>query len=60
MHLTIEHDPKAIPKHISVPYVHQQVTKERLYKKRDGRSRQLKRGKGNKERSSSLPRMLAW
>lgn len=60
LHLTIEHDPKAIPKHsLSVPFVHQQVTKERLYKKRgDGRSRQLKRGKANKERSSSLPRLL--
>ncbi|KFM64221.1 LIM domain kinase 1, partial [Stegodyphus mimosarum] len=59
LQLTIEHDPNAIPKHQVIPYSHQQVSKERLYKKRDGRSRQLKRGKGSKERSSSLPRFLA-
>ncbi|XP_042898426.1 LIM domain kinase 1 isoform X2 [Parasteatoda tepidariorum] len=57
LQLTIEHDPNVIPKHPAIPYSHQQVTKERLYKKRDGRSRQLKRG--SKERSSSLPRFLA-
>ncbi|KAG8184856.1 hypothetical protein JTE90_016201 [Oedothorax gibbosus] len=55
LQLTIEHDPTAAPKYPALP---PQVSKERLYKKRgDGRSRQLKRGKDSKERSSSLPRV---
>ncbi|XP_054717918.1 LIM domain kinase 1-like [Uloborus diversus] len=59
LQLTIEHDPNVIPKHYPIPYFHQPVIKGRLYKKREGRSRQLKRGKETKERSSSLPRLLA-
>ncbi|XP_023236843.1 LIM domain kinase 1-like [Centruroides sculpturatus] len=64
LQLTIEHDPNAMQQKRLLPFQQQhiQLDKERIYKKREesgGRSRQLRKGKGSKERSSSLPKLLA-
>lgn len=67
LQLTIEHDPNALGRQRSFPQSStRKEPREWRYRKRDegshssggGRSRQLKRGKGCKERSSSLPRLL--
>ncbi|XP_013784173.1 LIM domain kinase 1-like isoform X2 [Limulus polyphemus] len=65
LQLTIEHDPTTLPRRSSLPYTrpHISVDRERIYRKREegggGRSRQLRKGRGSMERSSSLPRLQA-
>lgn len=67
LQLTIEHDPNALGRQRSFPQSSaRKEPREWLYRKREeshscsgGRSRQLKRGKGCKERASSLPRLMA-